>query len=50
MSKELEYKFIANSILPFVEEEINKLSEEGYEIFDWKMNDNTICVILVREK
>lgn len=49
MSKELKYKVVSNPFPKDVEKAINKLSKEGYEIFDWKMNNNTICVILVKE-
>ena len=50
MNKELEYKIVASPYPKDIEKEINRLSKEGYEIFDWNMNNNTMCVILVREK
>lgn len=43
------YKMFTSQYPKPIEDEINKLSKKGYEVFDWKMNDNAICMIMVKE-
>ena len=44
-----KYKLYANPNPKYVEKEINKLIKKGFEIYDWKMNNNAICVIMIKE-
>ena len=45
-----KYKVFSSLYLNFIEKEMNKLVKKGYEFYDWKLNDNCIYVIMVKEK
>ena len=44
-----KYKVFSSLYPSGVEKEINKLVKKGYELYDWKINNNCICVIMVKE-
>ncbi len=44
-----EYKVFSSLYPNGIEKEINKLAKKGYEIYDWKMKNNCICVIMRKE-
>ena len=43
------YKMFTSQYPKPIEEEMNRLSKKGYEVFSWKMNDNAICMIMAKE-
>ncbi len=43
------YKMFTSQYPKLIEKEMNRLSEQGYEVHSWKMNDSAICMIMVKE-
>lgn len=43
------YKMFTSQYPKPIEDEMNRLSKQGYEVFSWKMNDNAICMIMAKE-
>jgi len=44
-----EYKFIFNSLPNVLTKEVNKHIKKGFVIENWKLNNNTIVVLLSKE-
>lgn len=45
-----KYKVFSSLYPADVEKVINKLVKKGYEFYDWKINNNCICVIMTKEE
>lgn len=44
-----EYKILSSAYPEDVEKKMNQLVKKGYEFYDWKINNNCICVIMTKE-
>lgn len=45
-----EYKFMSNTFTNEMSKKVNECIKKGWTLKEWKVNDNTIVVLLEREK